>query len=309
MRERWVESLIENARTHWTKERTWNLTRGKQLPVLPGEAPVLLRALGLLRKDASLPPNMVPKFGQINHMILVLEPALRELRARFERLHVLDAGCGRSYLTAALAWCFRHVFQHPVHIVGIDRNPHLIEECRRRAALAELEDVLTYQVGAIDAVDVPTLLAGEPLHTVIALHACDTATDQAIALGVQQRAELIATAPCCHAELSQRWKRRAKSPDAHPFAPIWRTPHLCRTQGADVTDALRMLLLRAAGYDARALEFVPSEHTPRNTLIRAIRRERPSQQAWEEYIALRDATGGEPIALEGMLFGDAGALR
>ncbi|MFP4597147.1 MAG: hypothetical protein ACLFVJ_02785 [Persicimonas sp.] len=85
------------------------------------------------------------------------------------------------------------------------------------------------------------------------------------------------------------------------FAPIWQTPQLCRETAATMTDTFRTLLLRAAGYDTRAVEFVPSEHTPKNTLIRAIRRDEPGGDAWVEYVALRDATGGVGIKLEGLL--------
>ena len=294
-RARWAIELVAAARAHWTPERTRALTGGKRLAVLPAEAPVLLRALGLLHRDATMPPAQVRKFLQINHVVRVLEPALAALRARHSVIRIVDAGCGRSYLTLLLAWCARERWRHPVEILGVDRNPDVIAECRRRTALAELDDVVRFEVARLEDVRAPDV------HAVLALHACDTATCDAIALGVARAAELIAVAPCCQAELARAWAERAAAPDgAGPFAPIWRAPHLRREIAAHVTDAMRALLLRAAGYRVTALEFVEAEHTQKNTLLRA-RRGEADPAARAEYAALVAATGGRGLALAARL--------
>jgi hypothetical protein len=262
--------------------------------------------MGLLHRDCSMPPAEVRKYRQINHMVAVLGPALRELRSGFPALRILDAGCGRSYLTLALAWCFKHIFQHPVEILGVDRNAALVEECRRRTALPELDDVLRYDCGPIAGLDIGGAWrrvfggVGEdpPVHAIVSLHACDTATDDAIALGVGSGAQLIAVAPCCQAELASKWQGLAEAGQRGQLAPIWSIPHLRQSTASCVTDTMRTLLLRAAGYDATALEFVPSTHTPKNTLIRAMKRRPGDAAALEEYRALKAATGGEGIALE-----------
>jgi SAM-dependent methyltransferase len=289
-RERWAIELAAAARAHWTEERTRALTGGKRLEVLPAEAPVLLRALGLLHRDATMPPAQVRKFLQINHVVRVLEPALAELRARHPVIRIVDAGCGRSYLTLLLAWCARERWRHPIEILGVDRNPDVIAECRRRTALAELDDVVRFEVASLEDVRIPDI------HAVLALHACDTASCDAIALGVTRAAELIAVAPCCQAELARAWSALAAGPAAGPFAPIWRTPHLRREIAAHVTDAMRALLLRAAGYRVTAMEFIAAEHTQKNTLLRALRGDAdPAARA--EYDALVAATGGRGLAL------------
>jgi 3-dehydroquinate synthase class II len=130
-------------------------------------------------------------------------------------------------------------------------------------------------------------------HAVLGLHACDTATDDAIALGVRLGAELIAVAPCCQAELARGWSAAAT---AGPFAPIHSAPHLRRELAAHVTDAMRMLLLRAAGYAVTPMEFIAATHTKKNTLIRAIRAA-PDPTARAAYDALVAATGGHGLAL------------
>lgn len=295
-RRRWAADLAAVARAHWTEERTLALTGGKRLAVLPAEAPVLLRALGLLHRDATMPPAQVRKFLQINHVVRVLEPALAELRARHPVIRIVDAGCGRSYLTLLIAWCARERWHHPLEILGVDRNPDVIAECRRRTALAELDDVVRFEAASLDDV------RAADVHAVLALHACDTATCDAIALGVARGADLIAVAPCCQAELARAWSALAERPGpaAGGFAPIWRTPHLRREIAAHVTDAMRALLLRAAGYRVTAMEFIAAEHTQKNTLLRAVRAE-PDPAARAEYDALVAATGGGGLALAARL--------
>jgi len=310
-RDRWATEFAARARAYWTEARTAELARGKALILPPAEAAVLLRALGLLRQDASMPPPQVRKYFQINHMVALLGPGLRELRARHPRIRLLDAGCGRSYLTLLLAWCAKHVWAHPLEVLGVDHNPAVIEEGRRRTALAQLDGVVRFEAGALEALDARAAWsrafgdAGDAsaVHGVIALHACDTATCDALALGVALDAELIAVAPCCQAELARAWAVLDERGDAGAFAPIWGAPHLRRETAADITDAMRVLLVRAAGYDVQAMEFVPAEHTRKNTLIRAIKRSAGDAGARAAYDALRVATGGAGIALAARLAG------
>ena len=291
MSERWAQEFELRARAVWTDDAVHRVTEGKDLPILPSNAPTLLRALGLLHRDASMPPPQVRKFLQLNHMIRMLRPPLLELIERGEPLHFVDAGCGLSYLTLSLAWCFRHVFRHPATLVGIDRDERRVAAGRASAAQLGLDDVLTFQAGAIGAFE-----PEGKVHVILSLHACDTATDDAIALGLRHGAELIAVAPCCQAELARAWAELATSA-AGPLQPLWSTPHLRREAAATVTDTMRALLLRAAGYETRVVEFVPSQHTPKNTLIRAMRRGGPDEDAARQYTALRDATGGAGISL------------
>jgi SAM-dependent methyltransferase len=308
-RERWATELAARARAYWTPARTEELARGKALLLPPAEAAPLLRALGLLHQDASMPPPQVRKYFQINHMVALLGPALRELRARHRTIRLLDAGCGRSYLTLLIAWCAKHVWRHPLEVLGVDRNAAVIEEGRRRTALAQLDDVVRFEaasLGVLDARAAWTRAFGDgadvrAVHGVIALHACDTATCDALALGIALDAELIAVAPCCQAELARAWAALAERGAPGAFAAIHDVPHLRRETAAHITDAMRTLLVRAAGYEVLAMEFVPSEHTRKNTLIRAIKRSAGDPDARAAYDALCAATGGVGIALAARL--------
>ena len=289
-RTRWAAELEARAAAYWTDERTAQLLDGKRPVIGPREGAVLLRALGLMRDDASIPPAQVRKYFQINHMVALLGPALRELRA-LPSIRLLDAGCGRSYLTLLLAWCARHVWKQPLEVLGIDRDPEIIAEARRRTELAQLDDIVRFEVGNVAEA------RPSGVNAVVALHACDTATCDALALGIELGAQMIAVAPCCQAELARGWAALAERGAEGAFAPVWRAPQLRRETAADVTDAMRVELLRAAGYEVAAIEFVPAEHTRKNTLIRAVRRGEPDPCARAAYEALRDATGGVDIKL------------
>jgi hypothetical protein len=319
MRDEWAEAFGERARAYWTAERTAELVRGKRLVVLPAEAPELLRALGILNRDATMPPAARRKFFQINHMVGMLRPSLRELAAAragaAERapVRIVDAACGRSYLTLLVAWTLANKHGLPVEVLGVDRNADVIGESERRTAAAGLSGSVRHLASPLSSLDVRASFdaafpasRGAPIDALIALHACDTATDDALVLGVELEAALIAAAPCCQAELAARWAALAGaaeageagdpgSPDA--FAPVRRTPHLRREVAALVTDTMRQLLLRAAGYETWALEMVPTEHTPKNLLLRAMNRRAPDAAARAEYEALRAATGGVGIGL------------
>jgi len=294
-RARWAAEIEVRANTYWTDERTTQLLGDKQLAIRPREGAVLLRALGLLRDDASLPPAQARKYFQINHMVALLGPALRALRDRHSAIRLLDVGCGRSYLTLLLAWCARHVWNHALEVRGLDRDPAVVAEASRRAELSGLADAVRFEVGDVAA------LADREVHGVVALHACDTATCEALAFGIRVGADVLAVAPCCQAELARGWEALAERGVDGAFAPVWRMPQLRRETAADITDAMRVELVRAAGYDVRAMEFVPAAHTRKNTLIQAIRAGTPDARIDPAYEHLRDATGGIDIRLARML--------
>ena len=204
-------------------------------------------------------------------------------------------------------------------MLGIDRDADVIAAGRRRAAVAELDDVVRFVAAPLAGLDLAAAWAeafvrdpdegdaGPPapraavIDAVVALHACDTATCDAIVLGVEAGADLIAVAPCCQAELARAWAALAEAGTAGAFAPIWAMPHLRRELAAEVTDTLRTLLVRAAGYEVAAIEFVPSPHTRKNTLIRAVRRGPPDAAARVAHDALVAATGGQALALAARL--------
>jgi len=265
--------------------------------------------MGLIQRDCCMPPESVRKYMQITHMLAIVEPQLRDLAALHPVVSIVDLACGNSYLTLTMACSAQRRLHCGAQILGVDRNVRIIEACRKRAARLGLDSILRFEAALIDAVDIDRAwqrgFGDRPpasgVHMLVALHACDTATDDAIALGLSLGVSAMAIVPCCQAELAKSWSQMAQAPRSEALAPVWKWPHLRREIGATMTDALRALLLRGCGYDATPLEFVPSAHTPKNTMIRANLRRQPCAQEFLDYLALRESIGGVRLALERIL--------
>lgn len=299
------------ARAHWTPEREAKVTGGKAWPLRPGAAAPLLRVLGLLSRDASMPADGLRKFSQINHMITLLLPQLQDLMERHPTVRLLDACCGTSYLSLALAWLFKEEWKKPLRMIGVDADAQVIATSAQRAKALGLDELVRFKTARVEELDWDVafgeLFPNEPKtasmrpHLLVALHACDTASDHALALGVKLKADTMAIAPCCHAELARKWKDLVSL--AHPFGPVFRTPNLRRDMAANVTDTLRVLLVRSRGYEVTATEFVPSTHTPKNRLLLATRRGNFLKEADEQHQDLKASLGDQSIKLEDLLLG------
>lgn len=254
--------------------------RTKHHALLPTAAP-WLADLGVTGTDGRVRDGMAAKFRQIQKFLEILEHALHRLPPRTDRaLHLVDMGCGKGYLTFAAAdWLGRQGWQGTVR--GVEVRAELVANANRIAAAHGLAG-LQFETGTI---------ASAPLDRVdllIALHACDTATDDALARGIQAGAGLILVSPCCHKEL----RHQLQPPAA--LAGALRHGILRERQAEFITDALRAALLEWAGYDTRVFEFIASEHTPRNLMIAASRRPHPGS-ATETANAVRALAGSYGI--------------
>ncbi len=305
-----MNDFADKAQRYWTEEREKKLLGGKKLLLMPSEGASLLRALGLLNSDASMSADSVRKFTQVNHMLALLAPQIEDLAKRHPTVRVFDACCGNSYLAFLVAWYVKEKLAKNCEIIGIDRNPKVIEKSVERAKLLGLDESMKFLAAEVDAgawerayaASFPPPPEGEPIprpHMTLALHACDMATDHALGAAIAMKSDVIAVAPCCHAELAQHWKEI--STKEHPLAPVFRTPNLRRETAAHMTDTLRFLLLRSRGYEVTATEFVPSDHTPKNRLLLAERRGRFLESAATEFGAMKAALGEPSLALERLL--------
>jgi len=179
---------------------------------------------------------------------------------RHRALRVVDLGCGNAYLTFA---AYRYLSERgPVDVVGIDVRPQARERNNELAAQLGWSEHLRFEEGLI--VDATV----EPADVVLSLHACDTATDDALAQAVHWQAPAILASPCCHHDLQRQLKA---APAPAPYALLTRHAILRERFGDALTDALRAALLRRVGYRAEVVQFVASEYTPRNTMIKAVR--------------------------------------
>jgi SAM-dependent methyltransferase len=224
------------------------------------------------------------KERQVQHYIELLRPLA--LWAR-ETIRVLDAGCGKAYMSLALVAYGREVGTR-VELVGLDSNESVV------ATVREIARGLGYDEATFEATSIEDYESDEPIDLLVSLHACDTATDEAIAAGVRLGAEAIVVAPCCHHELASQI---AGQKDA-----LLRHGLFLGRQADLVTDALRASALEMLDYHVDVIEFVAAEHTAKNVMLRAERAPSPQRaaRAAAEYVELRDRWGVEP-AVERLL--------
>jgi len=226
--------------------------------------------LGLADKSGRLKPSMRKKFAQVEEFARILLPLVKTAIGR-QKIHtpslarpltIVDHGCGNAYLTFAL-----HLFLLeqglPNRIVGIDKREDSRLRNQDAAEKLNLTENVTFIAERIQN------LAQAPTDIVLALHACDTATDDALAWAVQNSARIVLAAPCCHQDL-----QRQMSPEVGPWSLVVANPILKQRLGDILTDSLRAQLMRVCGYRTDVIEFVGDEHTPRNAMIRAILGER-----------------------------------
>ncbi|MGL4554663.1 MAG: methyltransferase, partial [Gemmataceae bacterium] len=231
--------------------------RVKNLPLPEGRPDRLLEVMGVLTADGRVRHAMRAKYTQINEFLKLLIHVLDDagLRGLGRPVEILDCGCGSSYLTLAVHHYLNDVIGVPARVMGVDVNDEVIRKSAERSARCGAD--VRFAVGAIGAADARPDL-------VLALHACDTATDDALAVAVAADARAILSVPCCHHDLNDAIA-------AEPLRPLLRHGILRQRTADLVTDAFRALALRVVGYQADVIEFISAEHTARNLMIRAVR--------------------------------------
>jgi hypothetical protein len=256
-----------------------------------------LRELGISDRAGHIKKSRTDKYGQVEEFVKVLDAAVRESqtsgRLSNERLTVVDLGCGNAYLTFALYHHLHDVLGLAVTVLGVDVLAQARQHNTDVAKRLGWEEDVTFVEGEIGSI-----IVAPPVDVTVALHACDTATDDALARGIEWGSELILAAPCCHHDI-QRQLRAASPPS--PYGLVAKHG-LLRERWADVlTDSLRVHLLRRSGYRTDVVEFVDSKHTPRNVLLRAQRTGATATSEQEaEYAELIKAWGLHP-RLEALL--------
>jgi len=255
----------------------------KILPLPVDKADTFLQAIGIMSKEGKVIPSMQDKFSQINEFLKLLEHT-GELE-RFEKtpLNILDCGCGSAYLSFATYHYLNEIREIPANLVGIDTNGALVEKSRLHSLELGFAKMGFQQSKIIDYA--PEVAP----DIVLALHACDTASDEALVQGILGKARLILCAPCCHHELRQQLHAVA------PFNPVLQHGILKKRMADILTDAFRALALRIMGYKTDVIEFISTEHTDRNLMIRAVKRmSRGDKKYLQEYEELKAFWGVTP---------------
>ena len=225
-----------------------------------------LRQIGISDRNGLIKPSMRDKYLQIEEFLRILMPTLRDEIAtgrlqkptQDEPLNVFDHGCGNAYLTFAVH-CFLNEQEIPNKIIGIDQRDDSRQRNTKIASDLGLNDSIIFRAEKIAE------LGAENVDLAIALHACDTATDDAIAWSVENHAQILLVSPCCHHDLQSQLVKISE-----PWSIITKNGILKERLGDILTDSLRAQILKLHGYRTDIIEFIGDEHTPRNLLIRAV---------------------------------------
>ena len=226
-----------------------------------------LTALGVTDAQHQVVPAMSRKWKQINKFVEVFAGALAKANLPAEQtVSVADFGSGKGYLTFAVHDYLTHTLQRTADVLGVELRADMVNLCNAAAARLNLNG-LRFEEGDVSR-SVP-----QKLDVMIALHACDTATDHAIHVGVRSGAAVILCSPCCHKQL------RPQLMSPHPLQPLLQHGAHAGQQAEMLTDGLRAMLLEACGYDAQVFEFVALEHTQKNKMILAVKRTEQTENA------------------------------
>ena len=249
-------------------QRDLSHNRTKKYIIQEGKPVAFMIDLGVMGQDGKIIRTRYDKFRQINRFLEYIEDILPKLDKERE-LTIIDFGCGKSYLTFAMYYYLKELKGYNIRIIGLDLKADVIEHCNELRTRYGY-DKLDFYVG-----DIATYKDVDKVDMVVTLHACDTATDYALAKAVKWGAEVILSVPCCQHEASRTIK-------SDILSPVMDYGILKERMAAIVTDAARAKLLTANGYDTQILEFIDMEHTPKNLLIRAVKSSKEDISAREK---------------------------
>lgn len=254
-----------------------------------------LTELGVTTASHQVVPAMARKWKQINKFVEILAHAIERsaLKDR-QHLRVVDFGAGKAYLSFAVHDWLTHSRGLQADVLGVELRPDLVAQGQ---AIVHKLGLKGMQLAQGDV----TAAQPEPMDVMIALHACDTATDHAIHLGLKAGADIILCSPCCHKQL------RPQLLSPHPLKSVFQHGIHAEQQAEMLTDSLRALLLESQGYDTQVFEFVSLEHTAKNKMILAVKRAgaKPSAAAWQQVQELKAFFGVKDQRLESLLQADA----
>lgn len=261
--------------------------------IRPEQSIELLKALHILTRDGKLNQDSRRKLKQVYHLFQFIEPLLKQIQAKREDFCIVDHGAGKSYLGFILVDLFlRHHAPH-ASMVGIETRAELVAQTHKLARDLGFSQMRFLNESVAQSIASPSLPTEVDLVT--ALHACNTATDDAIRFGLAKKAECIVLVPCCQAEVASVLRKLKAEQLKDPLAEIWRHPLHTREFGSQVTNTLRCLQLEAHGYQVTVTELVGWEHSMKNELLIAQRKGPPKPHTIARLEALLERLGLEEL--------------
>lgn len=263
---------IDNYTASQIKERDYYIKVGK--------ANDLLMEIGILTKEGKIKNDMIRKYNQIDHFVELIDKLLKDLDTK-DTITIVDCGCGKSYLSFVLNYYIKEVLRKNCQFIGIDNSENVIEASQKMA------QNLGYRNMKFINEDLCAYTPEEDIDIVMSLHACDTATDMALALGVRANAKAIISVPCCHKEFLSQYSY-------DELSPILKHG-VFKARFADImTDGLRTLLLEGYGYEVSPVEYISPLDTPKNLMLRCIKTTDENPKAMEEYRRIKSLFNVRP---------------
>ncbi len=257
--------------------------------IRPGQSIELLKELHILTRDGKLNQDSRRKLKQVYHLFQFIEPLLKDVLNHKPDLTLVDHGAGKSYLGFILYDLFFKEHAKQGHIYGIETRDELVASSTALAARLGFAGMSFLNLSVAASIESHALPA--QVDIVTALHACNTATDDAIRFALAKQARHIVLVPCCQAEIAAALRKNKAKALANPLAEIWRHPIHTREFGSHMTNVMRCLQLEAHGYQLNVTELVGWEHSMKNELIIASRTQKPSRKAAERLHVLLDELG------------------
>ncbi len=257
--------------------------------IRPTQSIELLKELHILTRDGKLNQDTRRKLKQVYHLVQFIEPLLNEVLARKDSLSIVDHGAGKSYLGFILNDLFCKLQVKPSTIYGIEVREDLVKKSQDLAARLDFKNMSFLHLSAEESLH--SDLLPEQIDVVTALHACNTATDDAIRFALTKKAQHVVLVPCCQAEIAATLRKTKSQSLKNELSEIWRHPIHTREFGSHITNVLRCLQLESHGYGVTVTELVGWEHSMKNELIIATQKNLPGKKARDRKTKLLEEIG------------------
>ena len=274
-------TIKQKAQKNEVKPKELSHNRKKRYILEEGTAIPFLVDLGVQTKEGKIVNSRYDKFRQINRFLEFIQDIVEAL-PKGRELTIVDFGCGKSYLTFAMYHYLKVMKGFDIRVIGLDLKEDVIAYCN------ELKDNYGYDKMSFTTGDIKSYTGVDAVDMVVTLHACDTATDYALEKAVKWGASVILSVPCCQHELNYQMKNEE-------LATVFKYGLLKERIAALVTDGLRAEMLEQCGYDTQVLEFIDMEHTPKNILIRAVKKNKERKKNFEKYDNCCKALNVDPM--------------